>query len=225
MKKILIAETNVSQYGENPRKTGVWLEEITSFYNVVKKAGYEVDFASAEGGAVPVDPASADADPETMRIFHDPAFHRAALEETMKFRDVNPSDYIAVYYGGGHGAMWDFTNDEHLQDIAETIYQNGGFITSVCHGEAGLLNLRDADGEYLVKGKRINGFTDQEEQMNGTENLVPLAAESELKKRGADFVKGAPFTEYAVEDQRFITGQNPMSSTKVAELLVQALQR
>lgn len=93
------------------------------------------------------------------------------------------------------------------------------------HGEVGLLNLKDASGEYLVKGKKINGFTDQEEAMNGTTDAVPFAAEAELVKRGADFVKGAPFTEYAVEDSRFITGQNPMSSAKVAKMLVEALQR
>lgn len=226
MKKILIAETNMNQYGDNAdRKTGVWLEEITSFYNVVTKAGYPVDFGSPKGGAVPVDPASADADPETMKIFADPVFHKAALEESKKLSDLHAEDYDAIYFGGGHGVIWDFPDNADLQSLAETIYANGGYITSVCHGEAGLINLKDPDGEYLVKGKTINGFTNEEEAMNGTDKLIPYLAEDELKKHGANFVKGKPYTEFAVEDQRFITGQNPFSSTKVATLLVAALQK
>jgi len=224
MAKILVVETNVDHYGESSRGTGVWLEEITSFYDVVTKAGHEVDFASVNGGAIPVDPASARADARTMEIFADPEFHAAALENTKKLTDVNAGDYAAIYYGGGHGVMWDFPDNADLQKIAETIYANGGYITSVCHGEVGLLNLKDENGEYLVKGKTINGFTDQEEAMNGTDGIVPFHAEAELVARGANFVKGAPFTEFAVEDQRFITGQNPFSSTKVAQLLVKALE-
>ena len=226
MKKILIVETNVCQYGDNSSMlTGVWLEEITSFYDVVTKAGYKVDFGSPLGGKVCVDPASAKADDETMRIFNDPVFHKEALENTKKLSDLNANDYIAIYFGGGHGVMWDFPDNTDLIKLAETIYKNGGYITSVCHGEVGLLNLKDKNGEYLVKGKKINGFTDQEEAMHGTDKDVPFAAEAELIKRGANFVKGDPFKEFAVEDQRFITGQNPFSSTKVAQMLVEALKR
>lgn len=226
MKKILIAETNMNQYGADAtRKTGVWLEEITSFYDVVTKAGYEVDFGSPKGGTVPVDPASANADPETMRIFNDPAFHEAALVNSKKLSDLRSDDYIAIYFGGGHGVIWDFPDNTDLQSLAESIYAAGGYITSVCHGEAGLINLKSANGEYLVKGKKINGFTNEEEAMNGTDRLLPYSAEDELVKHGADFVKGQPYTEFAVEDQRFITGQNPFSSTKVAMMLVDALKR
>ena len=225
MKKILVAETNVSHYGNSDRQTGVWLEEITSFYDVVTAAGYAVDFASPKGGTVPVDPSSAKADARTMEIFADPVFHKAALEETKKLSDVKAEDYIAIYFGGGHGVMWDFPDNADLQNLAQDIYASGGYITSVCHGEVGLLNLKDSAGEYLVKGKKINGFTDKEEALHGTTDAVPFAAEAELVKRGANFVKGAPFTEFAVKDGRFITGQNPMSSTKVAKLLVEALKQ
>ena len=224
MKKILVVETNVDHYGDTVKKTGVWLEEITSFYAVLTQAGYTVDFASAQGGVVPVDPASANADVETMTIFRDAAFHRAALEETLRYSEINPAEYAAIYYGGGHGAMWDFPDNADLQRIAEAIYADGGYVTSVCHGEAGLLNLRDAQGAYLIKDRKINGFTDQEEQMNGTAGAVPFLAETELTRRGAAFVQGAPFTEFAVQDGRFITGQNPMSSHKVAVMLAAALK-
>lgn len=225
MKKILIAETNMNQYGDNAsRKTGVWLEEITSFYEVVTKAGFDVDFGSPMGGAVPIDPASAQADPETMRIYSDPVFYQAALEETKKLSDLKAEDYVAIYFGGGHGVIWDFPDCEALQSLAEKIYDAGGYITSVCHGEAGLINLKAPNGDYLVKGKKINGFTNEEEAMNGTDQLLPYSAEDELKKHGAEFVKGEPYTEFAVADQRFITGQNPFSSTKVAQMLVAALK-
>ncbi len=223
MKKILIAETNENHYGTSDRETGIWLEEITSFYDVVKRAGYDADFGSAKGGSVPVDPASREADPDTMRIYRDETFYREAIENTKKFADLKAEDYVAIYFGGGHGAMWDFPDNTDLQRLAEQIYAGGGYITSVCHGEAGLVNLKDANGEYLVKGKKINGFTDEEEKMNGTDCLVPFLGESKLRERGANFVKGKAYTEFAVSDAHFITGQNPFSSTKVAELLVEEL--
>ncbi|MGN1381935.1 MAG: type 1 glutamine amidotransferase domain-containing protein [Eubacterium sp.] len=225
MRKILIAETSESSYGNSDKKTGIWLEEITSFYKVVKKAGYDVDIASPKGGKVAIDPASADADPETMLILNDPKFHDAAIDHSLKLSDMKEEDYIAIYFGGGHGAMWDFPDDPDLKRLAEGIYRNGGFITSVCHGEVGMLNLQDENGEPLIKGKKINGFTDEEERMNGTDHAVQFLGETELRKKGADFVKGQPYTEFAVEDQRFITGQNPFSSTKVAEMLVEALEK
>lgn len=225
MKKILIAETNIDQYGNDAsRKTGVWLEEITSFYDVVTKAGYEVDFASPKGGMVPVDPHSMHADFRTMEIYGDLKFHKAALEETKKLSDLHADDYIAIYFGGGHGVIWDFPEDANLQKLAEGIYAAGGYITSVCHGEVGLINLHDQNGDYLIRGKKINGFTNEEEGMNGTDKILPYLGESELVKHGAEFVKGHPFTEFAISDQRFITGQNPMSSAKVAAMLVEALK-
>lgn len=223
MKKILITETNIDTYGDSGQPTGIWLEEATSFYDVVTAAGYEVDFASANGGKVPVDPHSARADGRTMQIFYDEKFYKRAIGNTKKFSEVKADDYAAIYFCGGHGAMWDFPNNADLIKLAEDIYSNGGYITSVCHGEVGLLNLKDSNGEYLVKGKNINGFTDEEEMLNGTTGIVPFLGETELKKRGAIFVKGRPFTEFAVSDQRFITGQNPFSSTKVAKLLVEEL--
>ncbi len=225
MKKILIAETNVDRYGNSSQPTGIWLEEATSFYDVVTQAGYEVDFASAKGGMVPVDPHSARADRRTMEIFQTEAFHKDAIENTKKFSEVNAEDYVAIYFCGGHGAMWDFPDNADLISLAEEIYKNQGYITSVCHGEVGLVNLKDENGEYLVKGKEINGFTNQEEMMNGTTEMVPFLGETVLKERGAKFVKGNPFTEFAVSDQRFITGQNPFSSTKVANLLVEELKK
>jgi putative intracellular protease/amidase len=224
MKKVLMALTNVDHYeGHDERKTGVWLEEAATFYDVLNRAGYEVVFASTAGGAVPIDPASAHTDENTAKITASEGF-RNGMEHTEKFADLNAADFAAVYFCGGHGAMWDFPDNAKLQELAEDVYQNNGYIASVCHGEAGLVNLKDEKGEPLVKGKKVNGFTNEEEKLNGTDQLVPLSPEDELKKDGADFVKGDPYTEFAVADQRFITGQNPMSVHKVAVLLTEALK-
>ncbi|MBB5182143.1 type 1 glutamine amidotransferase domain-containing protein [Catenisphaera adipataccumulans] len=224
MKKVLMALTNVDHYLEHPeRKTGVWLEEAASFYDVLTKNGFEVVFASTNGGPIPIDPASADVSENIQKIVDSEKFSQG-MKGSIPFEKIDPKEYAAIYFCGGHGAMWDFPKNEKLIDLAETIYSNGGYIASVCHGEAGLVNLKDADGKPLVQGKKVNGFTNEEEKLNGTDQMVPLSPENELIKDGADFVKGDPYTEFAVEDQRLITGQNPMSVHKVAEMLSAALK-
>jgi putative intracellular protease/amidase len=224
MKKVLMALTNVDHYLEHPeRKTGVWLEEAAVFYDVLTRAGFEVVFASTDGGRVPVDPASTTVGESIQKIVDSEEF-RQGMERSVPFAEIQPEDYQAIYFCGGHGAMWDFPKNEKLISLAEAVYAKGGYIASVCHGEAGLVNLKDAEGAPLVRGKKINGFTNEEERRNGTDQMVPLSPEDELKKDGAEFVKGEPYTEFAVEDQRFITGQNPMSVRKVAEMLVSALK-
>ena len=225
MKKVLMALTNVDHYLEHPeRKTGVWLEEAATFYDVLTSEGFEVVFASAKGGRIPVDPASADVSESIRKIADSEGFSRG-MQESIPFADIRPGEYQAIYFCGGHGAMWDFPENRDLISLAETIYAGGGYIASVCHGEAGLVNLKAADGTPLVRGRKINGFTNEEERLNGTDKMVPLSPEDELKKDGAEFVKGQPYTEFAVEDQRFITGQNPMSIHKVAEMLAGALKK
>jgi putative intracellular protease/amidase len=225
MKKVLMALTNVDHYlGHDERKTGVWLEEAATFYDILTNAGFEVTFASANGGNIPVDPGSAMADDRTQAAASSAGFSDG-MKHSVRFADVRPENYCAVYFCGGHGAMWDFPDNTALQHLAEKVYENGGYIASVCHGEAGLVNLKDGNGEPLVRGKKVNGFTNEEEKLNGTDQLVPFSPEDELKKDGADFVKGKPYTEFAVADQRFITGQNPMSVHKVSAMLADALKK
>ncbi len=225
MAKIVMALTQVDHYIEHPEvKTGVWLEEATNFYDIVTKAGNEVVFASTAGGEIPVDPHSLNADEKTLSIADSDGFQNG-MKNSAAFSKLNPAEYDALYFCGGHGAMWDFPDNKELLTLAQKIYQAGGYIASVCHGEAGLVGLKAADGSPLVKGVKINGFTNEEERMNGTDHMVPLSPEDELIRLGAEFVKGAPFTEFAANDKRFITGQNPMSSEKVAVTLVNELNR
>ena len=223
MKKVLMALTNVDHYLEHPeRKTGVWLEEAAEFYRVMTANGFEVVFASTNGGRIPVDPGSAGVTGEVRKAVESEGF-RKGMENSVKFASIDPQEFAAIYFCGGHGAMWDFPNNSELIGLAETIYGQGGYIASVCHGEAGLVNLKDENGTPLVRGKKVNGFTNEEERLNGTDQLVPLSPENELIKDGAEFVKGDPYTEFAVQDGRFITGQNPMSIHKVATMLAAAL--
>ncbi len=224
MAKIIMALTNVDEYIGNPEhKTGVWLEEATNFFDTVTKAGHEVVFASTKGGAVPIDPRSAEADANTLAIADGKVF-KNGMENTIPFADLNPDDFSAIYFCGGHGTMWDFPQNAKLQYLAQSIYAKDGYIASVCHGEAGLVGLKDTNGEPLVKGKKINGFTNEEEVINEMDAFVPFSPEDKIKELGGIFVNGAPYTEFAVADQHFVTGQNPMSSGKVARLLVEELK-
>ena len=125
MKKILIVETNINQYLPTNQATGIWLEEVTGFYDVVTNAGFTVDFASINGGSVPIDPNSLNADTRTMTIYNNPKFYNQAIKNTKKISDVNSEDYIAIYFAGGHGVMWDFPDNSELQKLTEMIYQNG----------------------------------------------------------------------------------------------------
>ncbi|MGV3311129.1 type 1 glutamine amidotransferase domain-containing protein [Streptococcus suis] len=222
-KKILVVLTNVSQYKNDEEKTGLWLAEATEFVDEVTKAGFEVDYVSPKGGSVPIDPRSlkkAYVSKEDLQLSESADFKERALLHSLKPEDVQPEDYIAIYYTGGHGVIWDFPDNKELQEIANSIYEQGGYISSVCHGVAGLLNIRDRDGRYLIEGKKITGFTKWEEILSGKLKKVPFITETEVKKRGADFQKKLPYTSFALQDGRFVTGQNPMSGRAVAKRLL-----
>lgn len=223
MKKILVVLTNVSQYKGDDEKTGLWLAEATEFVDEVTKAGFEVDYVSPKGGTVPIDPRSLKnihVSKVDLQLAESVDFKERALLHSLRPEEVRPEDYVAIYYAGGHGVIWDFPNNKELQDIAYSIYEQGGFIASVCHGVAGLLNIRDKAGRYLIDGKKITGFTKWEEILSGKLKKVPFITETEIKQRGADFQKKLPFTSYALQDDRFVTGQNPMSGRAVATLLL-----
>ena len=163
MEKILIVETNQTTYGDSRDATGLWLGETTEFALAMTEAGYQVDYVSPKGGYVPLDPRSMKyADKESMALYAKKDFQDRALAHTLAPKEVTPEDYAAIYYAGGHGVMWDFPQNQALAELAEKIYQQGGYVTSVCHGIAGLLNLREANGDYLIKGKKVTGFTTAE---------------------------------------------------------------
>lgn len=225
--KILIVLTNIEKYETTSRATGLWLGEAIHFYEEVIKAGFEVDFVSPKGGYVPIDPHSLKSyflKAIDWHWYHNEHFKHAALAQSLRPDQINSSDYCAIYYTGGHGVMWDFPNNKALQTIAMNIYNQGGYITSVCHGVVGLLNLKTHDNQYLIKDKTITGFANIEERLNGTYSKMPFLTETELKKRGANYIRKHAFANFAVQDGRIITGQNPFSPRKVGQLLVKSLQ-
>lgn len=225
MKKVLIVLTNVTRYQGTNDPTGLWLGEATEFAETIQKAGIDVDYVSPKGGFVPLDPRSMKYTNESIIKFYETEdFQKRALTNSLRPNEINPDDYLAIYYTGGHGVMWDFPNDRALQQIALSIYDNGGYITSVCHGVAGLLNIKDDAGRYLIAGKSITGFTTAEEIIAGKKSVVPFLNKQAVEKRGGKFKKKRAYKEYAIQDGHLITGQNPFSPRAVARILLENVQ-
>ena len=151
-------------------------------------------------------------------------FKNRALHNSLRPDQLKSSDYIAIYYTGGHGVLWDFPDDTNLQELASDIYNNGGYIATVCHGIAGILNLRDMKVDYFIKDRDITGFTNAEELAGGKSKKVPFFTENEARKRGANFKQDLPYTSYAIKDDRLLSGQNPQSARKVGQLLIDTIQ-
>jgi putative intracellular protease/amidase len=223
--KVLVVLTSVEKYPNLDRATGLWLGEAVHFVKKLEDAGYDVDYVSPKGGYTPIDPHSlAMAEPIDWEWYQKKDFMNR-LGATLTPSDVNPDEYMAIYYAGGHGVIWDFPDNEALQAISRNIYEQGGFVTSVCHGAAGLLNIQLSSGSLLIKDKVVTGFSNEEEKLAELDQFVPFLTETELVARGAIYKKAdQPWVAFAVEDQRVITGQNPASGGAVADLLLAALQ-
>lgn len=220
--KVLIVLTNTTHYGDTEDATGLWLGEATEFAAELQKHGISYDYVSPNGGYVPIDPRSMKyTNEEIMDFYNTCDFKQRALANSLPLEVVDPKNYDAIYFTGGHGVMWDFPNNDTLHKLALDIYKQGGYITSVCHGVAGLLNLQDDAGNYLITDKKITGFTTSEEILAGKKSVVPFLNEHVAKERGAHFQKRRPYSEFALQDGQFITGQNPFSVKAVAKLLLE----
>lgn len=224
--KILVVMTNHSAYPSRSDKTGLWLTELTHFYDVALAAGYDMDFVSPLGGQVPLDERSLKSiylDKSARQHLADPAFMQK-LKTTLAPNTINPTQYKAIYYTGGHGTMWDFPNNKALQNISEQIYRQGGIVSAVCHGVGGLLPLQNENGKPLIAGRTVTGFANIEETLSGIKSQVPFSLQNGLIERGANYKEASvPFTSYVVSDDRIITGQNPQSSKEIAEAVVKRL--
>lgn len=224
--KILVVLTSVAKYPNLDRATGLWLSEAVHFVRKMEADGHSVDYVSPQGGYTPIDPHSlAMAEPVDWRWYQNKAFMNR-LGTTLKPEQVRAEDYAAIYFTGGHGVLWDFPDNASLQALARDIYEAGGVVAAVCHGVAGLLNVRLSDGALLVRGKHVTGFSNTEERLAKLDQQVPLLTESELIGRGARYEKALePWLPFAVADQRLITGQNPASGGPVADLVLAELQQ
>ena len=225
MMKVLIVLTSHSNLGNTGEKTGFWIEEFAAPYYVLADAGAELTIASPKGGQPPVDPKSESPDaqtPATKRFYGDyDLIDKVA--HTIKLSEVHQADYDAVFYPGGHGPLWDLATDAISVSLIEDFYKNNKPVAFVCHAPAALIKVKAPNGEPLVKGKEVTGFSNTEEEAVKLTNVVPFLLEDELKKLGANYSKGDDWGSYVKKDGLLITGQNPASSEEVAKLLLTAL--
>jgi putative intracellular protease/amidase len=222
--RILMVLTSHDQLGTTGRKTGFWLEEFAAPYFVFRDAGVDLTLASPKGGQPPVDPKSdlpENQTPAMSRFKKDDAAQKA-LASTRKLADMKAQDFDTVFYPGGHGPMWDLAESPVSIALLESFYSSGKPIALVCHAP-GVLRHVTYQGEPLVKGKRVTGFTNEEEQEVGLTQIVPFLVEDELRRLGARYEKVPNWQPFSVVDGRLITGQNPTSSTVTAQALLQLL--
>ncbi|HET7544421.1 MAG TPA: type 1 glutamine amidotransferase domain-containing protein [Polyangiaceae bacterium] len=222
-KRILIALTSHDKKGvTSGEPTGAYLPEIAHPHAVFSQAGYAVDLVSTRGGRVPLDGLDA-SDAVSKRFLDDPAVARQ-LRESPASSEVEPARYAAIFFAGGHGTMWDFPDARAFSAAASAIYEAGGVVGAVCHGPAGLLNVRLSNGGYLLSGKTVSAFTNEEERAVKLDRVVPFLLESRLVERGARFEAAPNWQKKVVVSERLVTGQNPASASGVAEAMVELLR-
>ncbi len=226
--KILIIVTNHGEFEKVGCRTGLWLGEMTHFWDVAEKAGFQMDIASPSGGYVPIDPESLA--PAVLKMGgtdkrYEDRTYMNLLTNTMKVADADAANYDAIYMTGGHGACFDFSRSDDLAKLTARFYESDKIVSAVCHGPAGLMEVKLTGGDYLIAGKKVTGFSWNEEVKFGREQAVPYNLEEELQKRGASYSKAwSAFASHVVEDGRLITGQNPASAEGVGEAVVKKLQ-
>jgi len=223
--KVLIVLTSHDQLGDTGKKTGFWLEEFASPYYHLKDAGVQVTLASPSGGQPPLDPKSNEPDFQTddTRRFDDDQIAQNELANTAKLAEMKVEDFDAVFYPGGHGPLWDLHNDNDSIALIEGFIAAGKPVATVCHAPAVLLKAKDQNGNPLVKGKEVTGFSNSEEAAVALTNIVPFLVEDQLIAMGGVYQKVDDWNSLVVVDGLIITGQNPGSSAAVAEALVKAI--
>lgn len=223
MKKVVVISTSADALGDHP--TGLWAEELVAPYYHFKQHGYEVIIASIKGGEIPFDDTSLNPPYLTKEcekfLLDDEVMPK--VENSVVFTSVPVEDVDAVFLPGGHGTCVDFPNNQELADYCSKAWAAGKVLAAVCHGPEGLVNVKDESGEPVVKGKKVTGFSNKEEYAVALEKAVPFLLEDRLKELGGEYSSVDNWQPYAIKDGRLITGQNPGSSLKVAELIVEAL--
>ena len=219
-KRILHVVTNVDHYEKTNDKTGLWLSELSHAWDVFADKGFVQTIISPVGGKSPIEPRSLkwpNLD-RSARNWLNNADKMKLLEHTLSAKDVSGQDYDAIYFTGGHAVMYDFVEDKELARITREIFESGGVVSSVCHGYCGLLNTRLSEGQYLISGRKLTGFSWLEEVIAGVSKKVPYNAEQQAIKQGANYVKSLlPFTPFVTVDGQLVTGQNPQSAKSTAK--------
>ncbi len=222
-KKVLMIVTSHAELGTSGTKTGFWLEELAAPYYELLEAGAEIAIASPGGGRPPADPKSESSEATSVKRFLADAAATAKLEATMTLDEAANAPWDAYFVVGGHGVMWDLATDETLARLLGRAHDDGRIVAAVCHGPAALNLVVDRSGASIVKGRRVAGFSNEEEEAVGLSGIVPFALETRLRALGGVYERGPKWSSFAVRDDRLVTGQNPASSAAVAKLVVEAL--
>jgi len=225
--KLLIVLTSHSQLGDTQLgnaegKTGFWIEEFAAPYYLFEKAGYDITLSSPKGGQPPIDPQSDTADTQTPALIRYKSDVKllGQMSHTIPLADIDVDDFDAVFYPGGHGPLWDLVNDSYSIAILENFWNAKKPIAAVCHAPAALLHIKDKNGDLIINGKNVTGFSNTEEAAVKLTKVVPFLLEDELKMKGAIYTKADDWASHIVKDGLLITGQNPGSSEAVAEELI-----
>lgn len=222
-KNVLFVVTSHDLKGDSGEKTGLWLAELTHPLHELEAAGHRALIASIQAGKAPVDGDSLNmTDPINARYWEQGDLQQR-LKNAPALADLNGADYDAIFFTGGYGTMWDFRESTAAQRLTREIYERGGIVAAVCHGPAALVDVKLANGEYLVQGKRLAAFTNQEEETTGGIKIVPFLLADALVAHGALHQPAANWAENVVVDGRLITGQNPASAAAVGRALLRAL--
>lgn len=223
--KILMVLTSHDHLGDTGKKTGFWLEEFAAPYYVLKDAGHDITLASPAAGQPPLDPKSDEpgAQTDATKRFKQDEDAQAQLATTEKLADIDIAKFDGVFYPGGHGPLWDLAESRESKAIIEGMLASGKPVALVCHAPAVLKNVTDPAGTPIVKGRTVTGFTNEEEEAVGLTDVVPFLLEDVLKEQGGKFTKADAFEVHVVDDGLLITGQNPPSSERAAEKLLEAL--
>lgn len=225
--KVLIVLTSHSELGNTGKKTGFWVEEFAAPYYVLADAGADITLASPKGGEPPIDPSSEAPDAQTEateRYYKDKALQEK-LSNTKKLSEVRAEDFDAVFYPGGHGPLFDLTKSEESRRLIESFAKQQKPIAAVCHAPAVFANVQGPDGQPLVKGKNVTGFTNSEEEAVNLTEVVPFLVEEKLQELGGKYSKAGDWQPHVVRDGMLITGQNPASSEGAAEELLKLLKK
>ena len=225
--KILFVLTSHSELGNTGKKTGFWIEEFAGPYYILSDAGALITLASPKGGKPPIDPKSAEPASQTAAThrFDKDKDLQQLLANTKKLSEVSANDFDAIFYPGGHGPLWDLTSDVDSIHLIEAFWKSKKPVVTVCHAPSALLNVKDENGDPLVNGKKVTGFTNTEEDAVQLTKVVPFLLEDELKKKGGIYSKKGDWASYVIKDGLLITGQNPASSEEAARKLLAVLKK
>jgi putative intracellular protease/amidase len=224
--KVLFVLTSHSELGNTGEKTGFWIEEFAAPYYVMKDAGVEITLATPKGGQPPIDPKSdaPENQTEATKRFKEDKELQQLLSNTKKLSEVSADEFDGIFYPGGHGPLWDLSNDSNSIRLIESFWKTKKPVAAVCHAPSVLLNVKDENNEPLVKGKNVTGFTNTEEQAVKLTDVVPFLLEDELRNKGGKYSKTGDWGEHVVSDGLLITGQNPASSEEAARRLLEMMR-